>query len=150
MYFVRSHFEKMNLWPVEHFFEHICHHFWVGLLLHLLHTPKSDDKYAQKRVQPVRSDFLQNPYFRPRKAYYKVQRFGLLQTMHRWLARHFFATINGVKCRSSWSRILIGVLTKYFLKSVNSTYISTHHPTPKQPGDRRTGNENTYCSSTPH
>ena len=38
----------MNLWPVEHFFEHICHHFWVGLLLHLLHLPKSDDKYAQK------------------------------------------------------------------------------------------------------
>ena len=44
----------MNLWPVEHFFEHICHHFWVGLLLPpvglLLHPPKSDDKYAQKSV----------------------------------------------------------------------------------------------------
>ena len=62
----------MKLWPVEHFFEHICHHFWVGLLLHpvglLLHPPKSDDKYAQKTVQLVRgstfqSDFLQNPYF---------------------------------------------------------------------------------------
>ena len=23
----------MNLWPVEHFFEHICYDFWVGLLL---------------------------------------------------------------------------------------------------------------------
>ena len=34
MDFVRSHFRKMNLWPVEHFFEHICHDFWVGLLLH--------------------------------------------------------------------------------------------------------------------
>ena len=34
MDFVRSHFGKMNLWPVKHFFEHICHHFWVGLLLH--------------------------------------------------------------------------------------------------------------------
>jgi hypothetical protein len=34
MDFVRSHFGKMNLWPVEHFFEHICHHFWVGSLLH--------------------------------------------------------------------------------------------------------------------
>ena len=43
MDFVRSHFGKMNLWPVEHFFEHICHHFWVGLLLH---PPKSDDKYT--------------------------------------------------------------------------------------------------------
>ena len=62
----------MNLWPVEHFFEHICHHFWVGLLLPpvglLLHPPKSDDKYVQKSVQLVRgssfrSDFLQNPYF---------------------------------------------------------------------------------------
>ena len=58
----------MNLWPVEHFFEHISDHFWVGLLLHLLHPPKSDDKYAQKSVQLIRgssfrSDFLQNPYF---------------------------------------------------------------------------------------
>ena len=58
----------MNFWPVEHFFEHISHHFWVGLLLHLLHPSKSDDKYAQKSVQLVRgssfwSDFLQNPYF---------------------------------------------------------------------------------------
>jgi hypothetical protein len=32
--FVKSHFGKRNLWPVEHFFEHFCHHFWVGLLLH--------------------------------------------------------------------------------------------------------------------
>ena len=32
----------MNLWPVEHFFEHTCHHFWVGLLL----LVESDDKYA--------------------------------------------------------------------------------------------------------
>ena len=57
----------MNLWEVEHFFEHICHDFLVGLLLHL---SKSDDKYAQKSVQLVRgsafwSDFLQNPYFSP-------------------------------------------------------------------------------------
>ena len=51
MDFERGHFGKMNLWPVEHFFEHICDHFWVGLLLHLLHPPKSDDKYAQKSVQ---------------------------------------------------------------------------------------------------
>ena len=56
----------MNLWPVEHFFEHICHHFWVGLLFHLLHPPKSDDKYAQKLVRgsSFRSDFIQNPYFK--------------------------------------------------------------------------------------
>ena len=58
----------MILWPVEHFFEHICHHFWVGLLLHLLPPPKSDDKCAQKNVQLVRgssfgSDFLQYTYF---------------------------------------------------------------------------------------
>ena len=32
MDFVWSHFGKINLWPVEHFFEHICHHIWVGLL----------------------------------------------------------------------------------------------------------------------
>ena len=30
----------MNLWPVEHFFQHICHHFWVGLLLHPANPPK--------------------------------------------------------------------------------------------------------------
>ena len=54
--YLKYHFGKMNLWPVEHFFEHICHHFWVGLLLP---PPKSDDKYAQK----FRSDLLQNPYF---------------------------------------------------------------------------------------
>ena len=29
----------MNLWPIEHFFEHIFHHFWVGLLLHLMDPP---------------------------------------------------------------------------------------------------------------
>ena len=40
-----SHFGKMNLWPVEHYFEHICHHFWVGATAN---PPKSDDKYAQK------------------------------------------------------------------------------------------------------
>ena len=70
---VKSHFGKMNLWPVEHFFEHIYHHFWVGAAANpqgaTATPPKSDDKYAQKSVQLVRgssfrSDFLQNPYFR--------------------------------------------------------------------------------------
>ena len=63
MDFVRSHF-----WPVELFFEHICHHFWVCATGATANPPKSDDKYAQKSVQLVRgssfrSDFLQNPYF---------------------------------------------------------------------------------------
>ena len=58
----------MNLWPVEHFFQHICHHFWVGLLLHPTNQLKSDDKYVEKNVQLVRgsfvrNDLLQNPYF---------------------------------------------------------------------------------------
>ena len=35
----------MNLWPVEHIFEHICHYFWVGLLLH----PTKSDKKMEKR-----------------------------------------------------------------------------------------------------
>ena len=61
MYFVTSHFGKMNLW---HFFEHICHHFLVGLLLHLLHPPKSDDKYPQlTRGAFMKYDFLRNPHF---------------------------------------------------------------------------------------
>ena len=62
----------MNLWPVEHFFEHICHHFWVGLLL--------------PPVQWVGfySDFLQNPYFK-----------GLLPNIYcghkeHWLFINFF------------------------------------------------------------
>ena len=41
----------MNLWPVEHFFEHICHHFWAGATGATANPPKSDDKYAQKSVQ---------------------------------------------------------------------------------------------------
>ena len=68
MDFVRSHFGKMNLWQVEHFFEYICHHSWVGATGATANPPKSDDKYAQKSVQLVkgssfRSEFLQNPYF---------------------------------------------------------------------------------------
>ena len=59
----------MNLWPVEHFFENICHLFWVGAIGATENPPKSDEKYAQKSVQLVRgssflSDFLQNPYFK--------------------------------------------------------------------------------------
>ena len=58
----------MNLWPVEHFFEHICHHFWVGATGATANPPKSDDEYAQKSVLLVkgssfRNDLLQNPYF---------------------------------------------------------------------------------------
>ena len=68
MEFVISYFEKMNLWPVEQFFQHICHHFWVGLLGAIANPPKSDDKYVKKSFQLVRSssfrnDLLQNPYF---------------------------------------------------------------------------------------
>ena len=48
MEFVISYFGKMNLWPVEHFFQHICHHFWVGLLGAIANPPKSEDKYVQK------------------------------------------------------------------------------------------------------
>ena len=44
----------MKLWPVEHFFEHICHHFWVGLLLH-------QQSVQLVRVSSFQSDFLQNP-----------------------------------------------------------------------------------------
>jgi hypothetical protein len=68
MNFVTSHFEKMNLLPFEHFFQHICHHFWVGLLGAIAKIPKSDDKHVEKSVQLVRgssfqNDLLQNPYF---------------------------------------------------------------------------------------
>ena len=63
---VTSHFGKVNLWPD---FQHICHHFWLGLILHPANPPKSHDKYVEKSVQLVRgssfrNDLLQNPYFR--------------------------------------------------------------------------------------
>ena len=64
MDFVKSHFGKRNLWPVEHFFEHIC------LLggCNSKHTQKWW-QICSKSVQLVRgsffrSDFLQNPYFK--------------------------------------------------------------------------------------
>ena len=60
----------MNLWPVEHFFEHIFHHFWVGLLLVCCCThPNVMTNMLKKELNKLvrgssfRSDFLQNPYF---------------------------------------------------------------------------------------
>ena len=72
MDFVRSHFglrkdEPLTSWTLFWaYLSSLLGGFAVGLLLH---PPKSDDKYAPKRVQLVRvssfrSDFLQNPYFR--------------------------------------------------------------------------------------
>ena len=43
MDFVTSHFGKMNLWPIEHFYN-----FWAWLLLYSAITPKSEDKYVVK------------------------------------------------------------------------------------------------------
>ena len=68
MDFVTSHFVKMNLRPVEHFFQDICHHFWVGFLGTIANPPKSGDKYSEKSVRLARgsyfqNDLLQNPYF---------------------------------------------------------------------------------------
>ena len=68
MDFVTRHFGKMNLLPVEHFYQHICHHFWAGLLGAIANPPKSDDKYVEKSVQldrgsSFRNALLQNPYF---------------------------------------------------------------------------------------
>ena len=49
MDFVTSHFGKMNLLPVEHFFNIcICHHFLVDLLGAITNPPISDDKYVEK------------------------------------------------------------------------------------------------------
>ena len=48
MDFVTSHFGKMNLRAVEHFFQHICHHFGMGLLL--------------LRGSSFQNDLLQNTY----------------------------------------------------------------------------------------
>ena len=67
MDFVTSHFGQMKLWPVEHFFQRICHHFWVGLLGAIANPPTSDDTYVEKSLQLVRgsslwNDLLQNPF----------------------------------------------------------------------------------------
>ena len=60
----------MNLWPVEHFFEHIFHHFWVGLLLvcccthpNVMTNMLKKESNKLVRGSSFRSDFLQNPYF---------------------------------------------------------------------------------------
>ena len=57
MDFVRSHFGKMNLWPVEH----LSPHFGVPVVLPV---PQSEEKNVQLvRGLSFRSDFLHNPYF---------------------------------------------------------------------------------------
>ena len=56
MDFVRSHFGKMQLWQVEHFFLHKK----VPVVV-----PFSEEKSVQLvRVAFFRSDFLQNPHFK--------------------------------------------------------------------------------------
>ena len=61
MDFVRSHFGKMKLWPVEHFFENICHYFWVGLLLH--QHQQTHPKVMTNMLKKVFNWSFQNPYF---------------------------------------------------------------------------------------
>ena len=61
MDFVKSHLEKMKLWPVEHFWlTFFPDQHWSGADL--------EKKWAKSvqlvRVSFFRSDFLQNPYFR--------------------------------------------------------------------------------------
>ena len=60
------------------------------LWLHLLHPPKSEDKYAKKSVQRVRGssfrgDFLQNPYFRPLTHFSRTQTFLTIWWNHIWM-----------------------------------------------------------------
>ena len=38
----------MNLGTVEHFFQHFCPHFWVGLLGAIANPPKGEDKHVEK------------------------------------------------------------------------------------------------------
>ena len=64
MDFVRSHFGKMKLWPVELIFSH----FWAWFLLYSANTPKSEDKYVVKvfnwsEFHLSEMTLLQNPYF---------------------------------------------------------------------------------------
>ena len=70
MDFVRSHFGKMNLWPVEHFFEHICHQFWVGATAkqHQTH-PKVMTKIVKKCSTLCSSD---PRFIRKRSTTYRI------------------------------------------------------------------------------
>ena len=66
MDFVRRHFGKMKLWPVEHF--------WLTFFPDQLKISTDlENKWAKSvqlvRVSFFRSDFLQNPYFCPRITY---------------------------------------------------------------------------------
>ena len=53
----------MNLWPVEHFFKHICHHFWVCTHPKVM-TNMLKKVFNWSEVHLTESDFLQNPYFK--------------------------------------------------------------------------------------
>ena len=43
----------MNFWPVEHFFEHICHHFWMGLLFHQHPQQQTHPKLMTNMIKKV-------------------------------------------------------------------------------------------------
>ena len=69
MDFVRSHFGKMNLWPVEHFFPHFRHELFPGSsscfrVPAVLEVPQNEEKSVQLvKGSSFRSDFSHNPYF---------------------------------------------------------------------------------------
>ena len=88
MDFVRSNFGKMKLWPVEYFFEHICHHFWVGLLLlqfhlsevtsykiHTLESPSANQENKKKIINHLFywqwTSFMFHAFFTKGKLYVK-------------------------------------------------------------------------------
>ena len=77
MDFVTSHFGKMKLWPVEHFFNIFIIKIRFSLSNLLIRVESNfDEKYVEKgfnkcstnvqlvRVSSFRNDLLQNPYFR--------------------------------------------------------------------------------------
>ena len=43
----------MKLWPLEHFFEHICHQIWVGLLLWVLVEQQTHPKVMTNMLKKV-------------------------------------------------------------------------------------------------
>ena len=92
MYFITSHFGKMNLWPVEHFWTYLSS-LWGGFAIA---PSKPTQKWGQicwksvqlDRVSFFRSDCFQNWYFRTLFSHCKSEKFWEQYTIS-ILTKHF-------------------------------------------------------------
>ena len=102
MDFIRSHFEKMNFWSVEHFF------ITKGYLYYYRYPFVMKKNVLLVRGASFRTDFLQNPYFtRPweKKSFCHVEKHKQWKSMPKdWVAE------NLTKCKN----VLLLRLVRFF------------------------------------